>query len=353
MRALCFLLLSKLDRVLVVLTDLSCSPCSPHSSSRPSSPSGQQPKPTTNKRFLSSMIRSVDDHNQSLIRQQAAQARGSRDAAVRGSPSRTEYKGREEDVEEGSGRRSGGGMRAWDWDEVMLEARRGEEGRTEGKRKREDKKSRSRSPETSRRRRTRSSRSPPPRDRERSGAHKDRHREDGRRRRRERSRTPEGDEDEARRWRRRERERESGRDDDQAYDDERRRRRRHERDREDDDDDKGRSRSRRSRDRLASSPPPPVIDQPSAAPITRPRSPTPETHDDDMDEPRPALVPSKMDRYFEETYDPRLDVAPVPKSGLVGEEYERMLDVLKEKEREKEEAKRKARRVRSPFSPSL
>lgn len=353
MRALCFLLLSKLDRVLVVLTDLSCSPCSPHSSSRPSSPSGQQPKPTTNKRFLSSMIRSVDDHNQSLIRQQAAQARGSRDAAVRGSPSSTEYKGREEDVEEGSGRRSGGGMRAWDWDEVMLEARRGEEGRTEGKRKREDKKSRSRSPETSRRRRTRSSRSPPPRDRERSGAHKDRHREDGRRRRRERSRTPEGDEDEARRWRRRERERESGRDDDQAYDDERRRRRRHERDREDDDDDEGRSRSRRSRDRLASSPPPPVIDQPSAAPITRPRSPTPETHDDDMDEPRPALVPSKMDRYFEETYDPRLDVAPVPKSGLVGEEYERMLDVLKEKEREKEEAKRKARRVRSPFSPSL
>lgn len=55
-----------------------------------------------------------------------------------------------------------------------------------------------------------------------------------------------------------------------------------------------------------------------------------------------------MDRYFTDSYDPRLDVAPVPKTGHVGEEYERMLDVMREKERAKDDARRQAKRVRSP-----
>jgi hypothetical protein len=52
-----------------------------------------------------------------------------------------------------------------------------------------------------------------------------------------------------------------------------------------------------------------------------------------------------MDRYFDDGYDPRLDLAPLPKSGHVGEEYERMLDVLAQKERDKSEAKRRAKKV--------
>ena len=47
-----------------------------------------------------------------------------------------------------------------------------------------------------------------------------------------------------------------------------------------------------------------------------------------------------MDKYFEESYDPSMDVAPPPKTGLVGDGWERMLEAMKEKEDEKRRAKR-------------
>ncbi|RXW18583.1 hypothetical protein EST38_g7279 [Candolleomyces aberdarensis] len=55
-----------------------------------------------------------------------------------------------------------------------------------------------------------------------------------------------------------------------------------------------------------------------------------------------------MDKYFEESYDPRLDVAPlsapnVPKTGLINEaEYDgwdAMLELIRQRQRDKEEKK--------------
>lgn len=63
----------------------------------------------------------------------------------------------------------------------------------------------------------------------------------------------------------------------------------------------------------------------------------------------PTALPSKMDKYFDDSYDPRLDVAPlsipaVPKTGLINEaEYagwEAMLELLQKRREDKEEKKR-------------
>lgn len=77
-------------------------------------------------------------------------------------------------------------------------------------------------------------------------------------------------------------------------------------------------------------------------PITLPRSPSPG--------PRlPEQVPSKMDRYFEESYDPRLDVEPlavpqVPATGLVSdadfEGWDAMLELIRLRREDKVEKKR-------------
>lgn len=56
-----------------------------------------------------------------------------------------------------------------------------------------------------------------------------------------------------------------------------------------------------------------------------------------------------MDKYFEETYDPRLDVAPpqVPATGLINnadfEGWDAMLDLLRTRREDKEEKKRMER----------
>lgn len=72
------------------------------------------------------------------------------------------------------------------------------------------------------------------------------------------------------------------------------------------------------------------------------RSPTPGP------EPVP-YVPSKMDKYFQESYDPRLDVAPlsvpqVPKTGLINnaefEGWDAMLELLRQRREDKEEKRR-------------
>jgi hypothetical protein len=56
-----------------------------------------------------------------------------------------------------------------------------------------------------------------------------------------------------------------------------------------------------------------------------------------------------MDRYFEESYDPRLDVAPlamptVPSTGLINnaefEGWDAMLELLKQRQQDKEDRKR-------------
>jgi hypothetical protein len=69
--------------------------------------------------------------------------------------------------------------------------------------------------------------------------------------------------------------------------------------------------------------------------------------------PEPAeQLPSKMDKYFEENYDPRLDVAPlsvpkVPATGLINnadfEGWDRMLELIRLKREDKEEKKRMER----------
>ena len=63
----------------------------------------------------------------------------------------------------------------------------------------------------------------------------------------------------------------------------------------------------------------------------------------------PVQLPSKMDRYFEESYDPRLDVAPlsapkVPATGLINnaefEGWDAMLELIRVRREDKEEKKR-------------
>ncbi|KIY50484.1 hypothetical protein FISHEDRAFT_64701 [Fistulina hepatica ATCC 64428] len=68
-------------------------------------------------------------------------------------------------------------------------------------------------------------------------------------------------------------------------------------------------------------------------------------------EPEPAHhVPSKMDKYFEDSYDPRLDVAPlsmtplVPATGLIDstefDGWDAMLELLRQRKEDKEERRR-------------
>ena len=69
--------------------------------------------------------------------------------------------------------------------------------------------------------------------------------------------------------------------------------------------------------------------------------------------PEPAKqLPSKMDKYFEDSYDPRLDVAPlsvpqVPATGLINnadfEGWDAMLELLRVRREDKEERKRMER----------
>lgn len=66
--------------------------------------------------------------------------------------------------------------------------------------------------------------------------------------------------------------------------------------------------------------------------------------------PEPLVqLPSKMDRYFEESYDPRLDVAPltapkVPATGLINnaefEGWDAMLELMRQRREDKDEKKR-------------
>jgi len=77
--------------------------------------------------------------------------------------------------------------------------------------------------------------------------------------------------------------------------------------------------------------------------LTPSRSPSP---------PQSSNLPSKMDKYFEESYDPRLDVAPlsvptIPATGLISdaefEGWDAMLELIRLRREDKEEKKRMER----------
>ncbi|KAF9566970.1 hypothetical protein CPC08DRAFT_703566 [Agrocybe pediades] len=89
--------------------------------------------------------------------------------------------------------------------------------------------------------------------------------------------------------------------------------------------------------------------QPTASSSSR-RSPSPSNSRSPSPGPQlPIQLPSKMDRYFEESYDPRLDVAPleapkVPATGLINnaefEGWDAMLELIRIRREDKEEKKR-------------
>ena len=87
---------------------------------------------------------------------------------------------------------------------------------------------------------------------------------------------------------------------------------------------------------------------PGPRPPPGPPPPLPPPADFAPDSVRPDL-PSKMDKYFEASYDPRLDVAPlatpnVPATGLVNnaefEGWDAMLELIKQRRVDKAERKR-------------
>ena len=91
----------------------------------------------------------------------------------------------------------------------------------------------------------------------------------------------------------------------------------------------------------------------SPSPRSRSREPSsriPSRHSSPSPGPQPPVqLPSKMDRYFEESYDPRLDVAPlsapkVPATGLINnaefEGWDAMLELIRVRREDKEEKRR-------------
>ncbi|KAH7924493.1 hypothetical protein BV22DRAFT_1195899 [Leucogyrophana mollusca] len=99
--------------------------------------------------------------------------------------------------------------------------------------------------------------------------------------------------------------------------------------------------------------PPPTRSPSPPHPTRRPPSPsTPSSRTARSPSPSARTLPSKMDKYFEESYDPRLDVAPltvptVPATGLVSDAefagWDAMLELLRQRREDKEEKKRMER----------
>ncbi|KAJ3506347.1 hypothetical protein NLJ89_g6921 [Agrocybe chaxingu] len=88
--------------------------------------------------------------------------------------------------------------------------------------------------------------------------------------------------------------------------------------------------------------PGPSTSRRASIPLSESRSPSPGPQ-------LPTQLPSKMDRYFEESYDPKLDVAPlappkVPTTGLIDnaefEGWDAMLELIRIRREDKAEKKR-------------
>ncbi|ODN94714.1 hypothetical protein L198_04856 [Cryptococcus wingfieldii CBS 7118] len=294
-------------------------------------PDPSLPKP--NKRFLASIIRTVDGHNSALLR---SQAEGARQARQERMPDPPPVRGQGSSRRGGAGpagRLFGGAMRDMSRNEPKREdkgSRRAREERGHGREEREERNDRSaRSDRNKGKERERDERSP------RSD---DYHREDRRRSQRQdededryHSRRDRRDREEHRHRRHHEEERDRERDRD------RRRSRneeyRHRHDSSDEDRPRKSRRSHSPEDRshprsrhhdsgstsLPSKSSKPAHHQsstplpPKDAPPPRPRSPS------RSPSPSPPPPPkSKMDRYFEESYDPRLDFpTTVASEGIV------------------------------------
>ncbi|WVQ74224.1 hypothetical protein IAR50_003819 [Cryptococcus sp. DSM 104548] len=311
-------------------------------------PDPSLPKP--NKRFLASIIRTVDGHNSALLRSQAGSARQARQERM---PDLPPSRGQPSSKRGGAGpagRLFGGAMRDMSRNEPKRDDRGARRVREEGDHEivekvgRNDRRERSdRSKGKERERDERSHRSDHhhredrTRDSERQDEEEDRHqsRRDKDRRGRERGLD--------RRDRKQERDRERDRD-----------RRRYRHDSFDEDrprksrrsyspDERSYRRSRHndsdvehlppkspksSRHQSSSSKPPPPRNTPPPKPRSPSRSPSPSP---------PPPPKSKMDRYFEESYDPRLDFpTTVASEGIVQDVgWDNMLAVLKERGKKK------------------
>ncbi|KNZ76304.1 hypothetical protein J132_10583 [Termitomyces sp. J132] len=257
----------------------------------PAGGGSDSPAPRTNKRFLSSIIKTTEDHNKTVLRAQAIAAQEQK--REREEEERRARRRRAEEAVEAERMRRGRREESWDrWD-----------GRREGKRRR---------------------------DWEDDGERERRHRE---------KRRPGRKEDAGQ-------ERESSRSP-------RRSKRRSRRDRNDEDGEtrhksrkRSRSRSRRKAQKYALD----DIDSDTARDSQAQRRSTTVRSEESRPFPPPhARLPSKMDKYFEESYDPRLDVAPlavptVPKTGLINDaEYagwDAMLELLRVRREDKEEKRR-------------
>ncbi|BEJ13531.1 hypothetical protein CspHIS471_0307050 [Cutaneotrichosporon sp. HIS471] len=290
------------------------------------SPDPNAPKP--NKRFLSSIIRQVDGHNNALLRQQAEAVRQAQRA-------REPVRKARGDGKTGANRLFGGALRGLGDRErkPSRSDRRERDGRDREERKVDgDDHSRKRQHERDRDCDRRHGRKEEGRDH--------RHRERSRSRSRSPRRRRHSDDDDERKTRRRydsdneERrprrpeQREHSCDDrhgkerdlshEHRSEDRRRRRDRprslsHRRETE-------RSKSHRDRDRGLSRSPSPRRSPP--APPARSRTRTTQDADDRPREPSSSPPPppsriSRMDRYFKRDYDPRLDIGKVPKTGPV------------------------------------
>ncbi|KAG8715940.1 hypothetical protein FRC11_012559 [Ceratobasidium sp. 423] len=292
--------------------------------------------PKTNKRFLSSLVKNVNDHNKVVLQAQAEAAEQVKEARRH-----EEMKDRRRRAEEATDDRMrvqrlfSQGLRS-PGDSWKDRSRRRDEGRSER---------RSRSP----RRRDRDSRTPSPRRRSRSP----------RRRSRSPSRKHRSSRDERKSERRhRKRDRSLSEEDDRSSKRHSDRKRDSERSKRDDSDADVKRRSKKGKDRAgndyhrkgdSSLTPEPVGPTPASSSSKRStRSPSP-THVGSSD---PATYSSKMDKYFSASYDPRLDVEQpsMNASGLLEgpqwEGWEGMLEVMRLRAQDKEEKKRREREDR-------
>ncbi|CAE7208270.1 unnamed protein product [Rhizoctonia solani] len=292
--------------------------------------------PKTNKRFLTSLVKNVSDHNKVIIQAQAEAAEQVKEAK-RQEEMRDRRRRAEEAVDDrmrvhrlfSQGLRSSG-------DSWKDRDRRRDEGRSER---------RSRSP---RRRDRDSRRSPSPRRRSRSP----------RRRSRSPSRKHRSSRDEHKSEHKHRR-----RDRSQSVDDERPSKRRSDRKRDserskhDSDADAKRSRKEKGKDRADDTPhrggssltPEPVGPMPASSSSRRStRSPSP-AH---IDPSGATTYSSKMDKYFSPSYDPLTDIdqPSVNKTGLLEgpqwEGWEGMLELMRLRAQDKEEKKRREREDR-------
>ncbi|OWZ35882.1 hypothetical protein C351_04947 [Cryptococcus neoformans c8] len=289
------------------------------------------PLPRPNKRFLASVIRTVDGHNNALLRSQAEAAKQARNERMPG-PSRTNV---------GSSRRITGGAAGRLFGGAVKDMARYESARTRDRRRehRGDERTVKRQDEERGEDEVGSSRY----DDDHRG--EKRHREDNDRRPRNvdkdspdntrKSRGDDYDRFDRRRGRRRDRSHERkgyGSDEDRSRGKSRRA---------DADDDNERDRERRrrryDRDSHSLSPSKPRHSSIKSSPAPKPpREPSPQASPQDLSSsPSPPPV-SKMDKYFESSYDPRLDLPAVPAQGLVAEiGWDNMLAILKERGKKK------------------